>query len=120
MASSRMPRLKLGSQRVPQLVRVHAGDAGGTADAVNDAADDIPVQRAAVVGDQPVVTADVLKIGRGPGGEQLCQLCPWLDVAWHGLVPVVAGSPSGPPVSLAPLTSSKHERQPRNPLPPPS
>jgi hypothetical protein len=33
-------------------------------------------------------------------------------VAWHGLVPVVVGSPFGSPVSLAPLTSSKHEGQP--------
>jgi hypothetical protein len=40
---------------------------------------------------------------------------PWLDVAWHGLVPVVVGSPFGSPASLAPLTSSKHERQPPEP-----
>jgi Arc/MetJ family transcription regulator len=40
------------------------------------------------------------------------QPCPWLDVAWHGLVPVVVGSPFGSPVSLAPLTFSKQERQP--------
>ena len=40
------------------------------------------------------------------------QPCPWLDVAWHGLVSVVAGSPFGSPASLAPLTFSKHERQP--------
>jgi hypothetical protein len=32
MASSRMPRLKLGGQRVPEPVRVDARDAGGTAD----------------------------------------------------------------------------------------
>jgi hypothetical protein len=37
---------------------------------------------------------------------------PWLDVAWHGLVSVVVGSPFGSPVSLAPLTFSKHKRQP--------
>jgi len=45
----------------------------------------------------------------------ICQPCLWLDVAWHGLVPVVVGSPFGSPVSLAPLTSSKHERQPLKP-----
>jgi hypothetical protein len=41
------------------------------------------------------------------------QPCPWLDVAWHGLVSVVVGSPFGSPASLAPLTFSKHERQPQ-------
>ena len=60
----------LGGQRVPQPVRVHAGNPGGAGDAGNDAADDIPVQRAAVVGDQPLAAADVLEVGCGPGGEQ--------------------------------------------------
>jgi hypothetical protein len=71
----------LGGQRVAQPVRVHAGDAGGTADAGDDAADDVPVQRAAVVGDQPLVPADVLQVGRGPGGEQVCELGVQRDVA---------------------------------------
>ena len=35
---------------------------------------DVPVQRAAVVGDQALAAADVLQVGRGPGGEQLHQL----------------------------------------------
>jgi hypothetical protein len=47
---------------VPQPVRVHAGDAGGPGDAGNDAADDVAVERAAVVGDQPAVPADVLNV----------------------------------------------------------
>ena len=62
MASSRMPRLKLGDQRVPQPVGVHAGDPGGPA----DAGDDVAVQRAAVVGDQALAVAYVLEVGRGP------------------------------------------------------
>jgi hypothetical protein len=50
MASSRMPRLKLGGQRVAQPVRVHAGDAGGPAGAGDDAAGEVAVQGAAVAG----------------------------------------------------------------------
>src|SRR5207342_3727608 len=54
MASSRMPRLMAW---VASVCRSRCGctpgHAGGTADAGDDAADDIPVQRAAVVGDQP-------------------------------------------------------------------
>jgi hypothetical protein len=41
---------------------VHAGDAGGAADPVDDAADDVPVQRAAVVRDQALAVADVLQV----------------------------------------------------------
>ena len=37
----------------------------GAGDAGNDAADDVPVQRAAVVGDQPLVAADVVEVGGG-------------------------------------------------------
>jgi TnpA family transposase len=48
----------LGGQGVPQPVGVHAGHAGGTADAGDDAADDVPVQRSAVVGDQ----LDLIKV----------------------------------------------------------
>src|SRR6185437_17119379 len=64
----------LGGQRVAEPVRVHSRDAGGASDAGDDAADDVPVQRAAVVGDQALVPADVLEVGGGPGGEQLDQL----------------------------------------------
>jgi hypothetical protein len=59
---------------VPQPVGVHAGNAGRPADAVHDAGDEVPVQRAAVVGDQPLVGSDVVEVGRGPGGEQVHQL----------------------------------------------
>jgi hypothetical protein len=62
---------RLGGQRVPQPVRGHPGDPGGAADPVHDPRDDVPVQRAAVVGDQPLVAADVVKVGGGPGGDQL-------------------------------------------------
>ena len=65
-------------------VRVHAGHAGGLSDAADDAADDVPVQRAPLVGDQPLVPADVVEIGRGPGGEQ-CD-----EVRVEGHVTVVA------------------------------
>jgi hypothetical protein len=57
----------LGGQGVPQPVGVHAGDAGGAGD---DAADDIPVQRPAVVGDQSLVAAGVLEAGCGPGSHE--------------------------------------------------
>src|SRR5258707_909154 len=65
----------------PEPVRVHAGGPGGAADAGDDAADEVPVQRAAVVGDQALVAADVLEVGRGPGGEQLDELGVQRDVA---------------------------------------
>jgi hypothetical protein len=38
---------------------VHAGDACGAADAGDDTADEVPVQRAAVVGDQALAVAEV-------------------------------------------------------------
>ena len=91
MASSRMPRLKLGGQRVPQPVRVHAGDPGAPSDPPDDPADLVPVQRAAVVGDQPLAAADVLEVGCGPGREQAGQL----GVQRH--VPVGAGLAEGDP-----------------------
>ena len=53
----------LGGQGVPQPVGVDAGHAGGAADPGDDSADHLPVQRAAVVGDQPLVAADVLEAG---------------------------------------------------------
>src|SRR6185312_5166463 len=70
----------LGGQRVTEPARVHAGDAGSAADAGDDAADEVPVQRAAVVGDQALVPADVLEVGGGPGGEQLDELGVQRDV----------------------------------------
>jgi hypothetical protein len=73
-----------GGQGVPQPVRVHAGHAGGTADSGDDAADDIPVQRSAVVGDQPLAPADVPEAGCCPG----CQERDQLGMQRH--VPVVA------------------------------
>jgi hypothetical protein len=64
----------LGGQRVPRPVRVHAGDAGGTADAVDDAAGQVPVQGSAAVSDEPLAAAYVLEVGGGPAGERVCQL----------------------------------------------
>jgi hypothetical protein len=75
---------RLGGQRVAQPVRVDAGNPGGAGDAGNDAGDDVPVQRAAMVGDQPFVGSDVVEVGGGPGGEQLDEL------GVQGHVPVVA------------------------------
>jgi hypothetical protein len=60
----------LGGQRVPQPVGVNAGDACRAGDPADDAGDAVAVQRAAVVGDQRLVTADVLEVGGGPGLEQ--------------------------------------------------
>src|SRR4029078_6051992 len=57
----------LGGQGVAQLVGGGAA-AGGAPDAADDPADHVAVQRPAVVGGQPLVAADVLKVGRGPGG----------------------------------------------------
>ena len=46
----------LGGQGVPQPVRVDTGNASSASDPVDDAADAVPVQRSAVIGDQaPVV-----------------------------------------------------------------
>ena len=67
-----------GDACVAQPVGVDAGDAGGAGD---DAADEAAVQRAAVVGDQPLVVADVVQVGGGPGGEQLHELGVQRDVA---------------------------------------
>jgi hypothetical protein len=71
----------LGGQRVAQPVRVHAGNPGGPAHAGDDAADEVAVQRAAVISDQPLAAADVLQVGGGPGGEQLDELGVQRDVA---------------------------------------
>jgi len=60
----------LGGQGMAEPVRVDAGDAGGTGDAADDPGDQVPVQRAAMIGDQPLVAADVVEVGGGPGGEQ--------------------------------------------------
>ncbi len=55
---------------MPQPVRVHAGDPGGAADAGDDEAGEVAVERAAVAGGQALVAADVLQVGRGSSGEQ--------------------------------------------------
>src|SRR5438552_19182476 len=60
----------LGGQGVAEPVRVDARDAGGTGDAADDPPDEVPVQRAAVVGDQPLVRADVAEVRGCPGAEQ--------------------------------------------------
>jgi hypothetical protein len=72
---------RLGGQGVPQPVRVHAGNPGRAADPVHDPADDMPVQQAAMVGDQPLVGSDVVEVGSGPGGEQAHQFGVQGDVA---------------------------------------
>ena len=84
---------------MPEPVRVHAGDAGGAADVGDDTADDVPVQRAAVVGDQALAAADVLQVGRGPGGEQLCELGVQRDVAVVAELSQSVTSASGKDVS---------------------
>jgi hypothetical protein len=65
---------RLGGQRVAKPVRVHAGNPGTSPGPPDDPADDVPVQLAAVIGDQPLVAADVPEVGRGPGGEQRDQV----------------------------------------------
>ena len=85
MASSRMPRLMAWVARVCRSrCGCTPGSAGGPADAVNDAADQMPVQGSAAVGDKPLAASYVLEVGGGPAGEQLHQL----GVQRH--VPVVA------------------------------
>jgi len=59
---------------VPQPVRVHARHSRGTADSHDDPADGMAVQRATVVGHQSLMTADVLEVGRRPGGKQRDQV----------------------------------------------
>jgi hypothetical protein len=60
---------------------VHAGDAGGAADAGDDAADDVAVQRVPVISDQALVVADAIEVGCGPGGKQPHELGVQRDVA---------------------------------------
>ena len=75
---------RLGGEGVPEPVRVDARDARSAGDPCDDAGDGVAVQGAAVVGGQPLVPADVLEVGGGPGGEQRGQLGVQRDV------PVVA------------------------------
>jgi hypothetical protein len=95
MASSLMPQL--GGEGVPEPVRVDARDAGRAGDPADDAGDPVPVQGAAVVGDQPFGAADVLEVRGGPVGEEPGQL----GVQRH--VPVVAelAEPDAQPVGGA-------------------
>jgi hypothetical protein len=74
----------LSGQSVAEPVRVDARDAGGTSDAADDPPDEVPVQRAAVVGDQPLAGSDVVEVRGGPGAEQPD------EVGVQGHVPVVA------------------------------
>ena len=53
-------------------------------DASHDAAEEVTVEGAAVIGDESMVAADVFEVRCGPGGEQLDEL----GVQWH--VAVVA------------------------------
>jgi hypothetical protein len=55
-------------------VPVHPLDAGNGADAVDDAADRMPVNRAAVISDGPRMGADVFKVVCVPLDEQRDQL----------------------------------------------
>lgn len=61
---------RLGGQGVPEPVRVDARDARRARDPAHDAGDPVPVQGAAVVGDQPLVPADVFEVRGGPVGEE--------------------------------------------------
>jgi hypothetical protein len=75
---------RLCGERVAKPVRVDSRDARSGGDAADDPADDMPVQDAAVVGDQPLMAADMVQVRRGPGGEQRD------EVGVQGHVPVVA------------------------------
>ena len=65
---------RLGGQGVPQLVRVQAGHSGAFADSRDDAADGVALWVASMVGEEPMIGADVREIDRGPLGEQVDQL----------------------------------------------
>ena len=82
MASRRMPRLMAW---VASVWRSWWGwtrpNAGGSGDAAHDAADDVPVEDAAVVGDEPLAAADVLEVRGGPLGEQRDEVGVQGDVA---------------------------------------
>jgi hypothetical protein len=71
----------LGGEGVAELVGVHVVDAGGPADATDDAADLVAVDRPAVVGDEAPVSADVVLVGGGPVGEQVNEVRMQGDVA---------------------------------------
>jgi hypothetical protein len=59
----------LGGEGVAELVGVGA-DAGVAGDATHDAANEVTVKAAAVVGDEATVSPDVVNVGGGPVGEQ--------------------------------------------------
>jgi hypothetical protein len=59
----------LGGEGVAELVGV-GGHAGAAGDATNDAPDLVAVDGAAVVGDEPVVSADAIEVVGAPPGEE--------------------------------------------------
>ena len=72
MASRRMPRLMAWVARVwRSWWGCTWSDAGGAADASDDAAHGAAVDRAVVVGEEPPLRVDVLVVGGGPLGEQV-------------------------------------------------
>jgi len=103
----------LGGQRVAQPVRMHAGNPGRVSDPAHDAADDVPVQRAAVVGDQPLAAADVLEVGGGPGGEQLHDRFATGTIRWWPPLPsTTASRRSATCTSANRSPSTSHRRSP--------
>jgi len=75
MASSHMPRLTWMARVWRSWWGVKA-EAAATPDAADDPADLVAVEGPAVVGGQRLVAADVLEVGRGPGGEELAWASP--------------------------------------------
>jgi hypothetical protein len=59
----------LGGEGVAELVGMDA-QAAAAPDAADDAADLVAVDGPALVGGQPLVAADVVEVGGGPGGQQ--------------------------------------------------
>ncbi len=61
---------RLGGEGVAELVGVDVADAGVAADGGHDAMHGSSVDRCVVVGDEPVLGADVVGVGGGPLGEE--------------------------------------------------
>jgi hypothetical protein len=84
----------LGGEGVAELVGV-GGHAGAAGDATNDAPDLVAVDGAAVVGDEPPVSADVVEVVGAPPGEE----CDEVRVKWVEAVVAQFADGDAQPVS---------------------
>ncbi len=102
MASSRMPRLVACVARVWRSWWGVDIDASGSSDAADDAPDGVPVERPAMIGDEPVVVAHRLGLFCGPACEQIDEI----RVQWHVAIVAELSERDAKPV----VHSDQHDR----------